>query len=540
MLKGDDLMCAIAFNNHDSSVAFSFRNRVVLVLEAERIFREKKKCCNSVEMEYLIKLGLTTLGKEIKDITNWALCSLGNPWLNESHIKPLAECDYYWGKVSFLDKTRNCLIISHHYAHACSYYFSDYQDAVIQTCDGGGDFSERVAVFYANQLDIERQPINYNTYITSLSYSLISNYLYGEKFSEGKLMALAGLEPSRDVFNRLIEDLLPILNNYSTDVVRGASFDNMDKNLSIGCEIVTKNLDTKLKNYKLTSSDVSIETMTFASSFQKIFRKRRFEDIQSIFKNSDSSNIVLSGGACHNLTVNTDVWRNLSKNVFIPPFCDDSGQSLGALAKLITIIFQCKPVSNIPYLGLGSEIDINHEEIYNHAKLLAKNEIIFLHNGASEIGPRALGHRSILARPDNIVIKSLISETIKNREKYRPVAPIVLESEVLNYFDGPDRSPYMQHLYKANDLTNREAKSCIHSDGTARVQTVGKHDDKYLTILLEYFFDIEGIPILLNTSLNTNGMPIAQSIKDTKNILKSVAEISHGISIIYNGKNYMI
>ena len=128
-------------------------------------------------------------------------------------------------------------------------------------------------------------------------------------------------------------------------------------------------------------------------------------------------------------------------------------------------------------------------------------------NGKAEFGPRALGNRSLLANP-LIDIKDTVNK-VKNRQKFRPFAPAILEEFVDEYFEGPTNR-YMQYTAKAL----HDYKSVTHVDGTARVQTVHSESKSILRPILEEFYSMTGIPMLLNTSLNVRGLPMANDHED--------------------------
>lgn len=506
------LSCSMAFNYHDSSVSFALDDKVSLVLEAERIFRKKKMGCNPNEMEELIKYGLNILNKNIDDISYWALCTLQNPWLEESDKHPN---DPFWKKVKILGKQRECLIVNHHLSHASNFLFSPVDQAIILTCDGGGDFGERVAVYQGKDNKITKQISDINDFITAKPYDLCATYLYGISMCEGKFMALAAFGEPKEEYLSKFEELLPILctTDYKT-----------------GDEILSK----AFPNLKGKASSSNKEACDFASSLQHLFVKHRIRDIEKIVEEFNPKNLILSGGACLNLEVNTEVWRRFKNiNTLTHPCCDDTGQSFGALSYLIAEVFDKRPNVKLPYLGYGQEdFDFSEDTINMLVEHLLNNEIILVHNSKAEIGPRALGNRSIITRPDSGKIKAIVSEKIKQRETYRPLAPIVLESKVHEYFSGPKKSPYMLDQYQINNQ-GYLLEGCKHIDNTARAQTISKKDNLFIYNLLKKFGERTGIYVLINTSLNMKGVPISNAIGNTLNISK---QIKYNHKVVYNGR----
>ena len=144
-----------------------------------------------------------------------------------------------------------------------------------------------------------------------------------------------------------------------------------------------------------------------------------------------------------------------------------------------------------------------------------KNKIVGVAAGRAEFGPRALGNRSLLADPRGDDIKDLVN-TYKQREPYRPFAPMVLKEHVDDIFDMPTKSsPYMQFTAKCKKPD--EFPAIVHVDGTSRVQTVGLSDDKNIRTLLEAWYVKTGCPLLLNTSLNIKGEPLVNTVEDARN-----------------------
>lgn len=145
------------------------------------------------------------------------------------------------------------------------------------------------------------------------------------------------------------------------------------------------------------------------------------------------------------------------------------------------------------------------------ADRIANGEVIGRFSGGSEAGPRALGHRSILADPRKKQMRDHINFTVKNREWYRPFAPTVLEDEAENFFDISYPSPFMLFIGKVIPRKKSEIPSVTHIDGTARVQTISESQDSCLYELVRKFGEKTRIPILLNTSFNRRNEPIVES-----------------------------
>jgi carbamoyltransferase len=218
-----------------------------------------------------------------------------------------------------------------------------------------------------------------------------------------------------------------------------------------------------------------------------------------------SKNLVYSGGVALNCAANRNI-GNYYKNIWIMPNPGDAGNSLGAAA-----------------LGYGKKInwtdaflgyDIEGEyPVDNIIQELYTNRIVGVASGRAEFGPRALGNRSLLADPRGPDIKDRVNE-IKQRQKFRPFAPVILEEHASDYFDMPsgfDTSRYMQCIASCRHIDLFPA--IVHADGTSRVQTV-PNDGSGIRRLLERWYEETGCPMLLNTSLNVRGEPMVNNRND--------------------------
>lgn len=529
----ENVFCSMAFNYHDSSVSFAVGNKVVLVLEAERVFREKKKVCTRDEMEYLVRYGLILLGKNIEEVGYWSMTTFNNPYLENDDIIDVKEKkirDPHWRKVHFLGSKRDVLITNHHVSHAGIYLSTKYKSAVIISCDGGGDINpvtnnnECVAVFRGDGNRILKQHLPLEKFVTGKTYGTCSAFIFGSELhsrnpSEGKLMALSGFGNVRDEYYGFLEE----------------NFEKIEKaDYSKVLKVLEGSLLKGLQGQAVRQTN---DSKDFAATVQKFFMDKRLENIGLILKEipSNEEAMILTGGASLNLDLNTKVMENHPGfKHFVAPCCDDTGQSLGSLCILISEVLNERPLVDLPYLGEGVE-EYNHDlETLNKAvDLLLKDGILILHNGKSEIGPRALGNRSFIARPDRLEVKIKLSEKVKQRESYRPVAPVVLEDRVNEYFVGPRRSPYMLYRYEIIESQKDKLIGAVHIDNSARVQTVNQSENKFLYNLIKTFGERTGIYALLNTSLNLRGEPLTNKIEESLNIYDT---IDGPKGIIYNGK----
>ena len=166
---------------------------------------------------------------------------------------------------------------------------------------------------------------------------------------------------------------------------------------------------------------------------------------------------------------------------------------------------------------------------------LLAGKIIAWYEGRSEIGARALGHRSFIGLPDSIEMRRKLSERVKGREPYRPVAAIVLEEDMEKYFENKIKSPYMTFCSRAKKITKKLAPAIVHVDGTTRLQTMNEKDNKSILYNVLNKLKSNGIPpILMNSSLNVMAEPIVDSIEDA---IKTFS-ISNADVLYINGKKW--
>jgi len=226
--------------------------------------------------------------------------------------------------------------------------------------------------------------------------------------------------------------------------------------------------------------------------------------------------LYYAGGVALNIKLNSRLINNkIFADVFIPPPANDSGLGIGAASYVNWRNGKSLDIHN-PFMNNWNIEPYQYNPEFSIEKLcrqLANDRVIGICVGNAEAGPRALGHRSILANPSRIRMRDYVSRVIKKREWYRPLAPIVLESEMENIFY--DYSPnhlmkYMLYDFKVKNKVREKIPAVIHADGSARAQIVYEKDKTLMLIseILHIMRDKYSIPCLINTSFNTAGQPI--------------------------------
>jgi len=272
-------------------------------------------------------------------------------------------------------------------------------------------------------------------------------------------------------------------------------------------------------DYQSYTDDIK-HKMNVAASVQDLFEKKVLNVLSEIDNKTD--NLCLSGGSFLNCNANSKVvMHSKFKNVHHFPACGDDGTSVGsALYVAHHILGESRhDYQQKDLCYTGREYQSQTPDYEYIAKQLADGKIIGFFQGKSEFGPRALGNRSILADPRNFHNRELINHVVKNREWFRPFAPVTLEECYQDWFDFPIPSPYM--LYTAQVKQPEKIPAVTHVDGSARFQTVTEESNKHYYEIIKAFGKLTGVPVLLNTSLNGNGQPILETEEDAREFYKN-------------------
>jgi carbamoyltransferase len=273
-----------------------------------------------------------------------------------------------------------------------------------------------------------------------------------------------------------------------------------------------------------------------AASLQAALEEVLLDLCNWLYGRTGNTRLALAGGVALNCVANT---RLLAEGPFgeiwVQPAAGDSGTALGAALTVAAEAGDDLTAMTTAALGRGwtdTQIELalstarvpyeRPEDVSGAAaEIIADNGIIAWFQGRAEYGPRALGHRSLLAHPareDNIERLN----DIKGREQFRPVAPMVLADRAAEIFArGPIPSPYMLFVHDVDPAWQDRLQAVTHVDGTARIQTVEQADDPLTAGLLKTFDELTGIPVVVNTSLNTAGRPMVDSPRDALELFGS-------------------
>lgn len=438
--------------------------------------------------------------------------------------------------------------IRHHDAHAASAFFaSPFEDAAVLVADSYGscggdvplgalphpiynrhDATTEVQSFYrgnGNRLTLIRRTVTTDTYGMGLGtfYEMTTLYLGFAPLEAGKTMALAAygdkeLLSGSSVFNNFAGDLLAETN--------GRSYDARQDWAHFGREFF-QGLKNREPHEPIRKKDAVIASFAQHQLEEAmLLLARHLRDI------TGSHNLCLAGGVALNCLVNRRILDESGfEGVFIQPAASDTGIPLGCALYGYHMVsgqprkFQLKHAFlGRPYsteeidsslAGMEVERPETPEALCKQvAEEIARGKIVGWFYGASELGPRALGHRSILADPRDLRVKDRLSRKVKRRERFRPYAPAILAERARDYFDLKAASPFMLSAAKVLEDKRPLIPAVTHIDGTARVQTVSREENPRFHELIASFEELTGLPILLNTSFNTRGMPIVETPED--------------------------
>ena len=272
------------------------------------------------------------------------------------------------------------------------------------------------------------------------------------------------------------------------------------------------------------------EAMDVAADVQFLTERSLVEATQKLFeetKEFNGGNLCVAGGTFLNCNANYKVQTETDfERMHMFPACGDDGTAAGSALYYLHFKMnyprQKYTTAQLAYTGVtwydkhlegGVELDLDVVANY-----LNDDKIVCWYDGASENGPRALGHRSFLASPKNNSMKDKMNARVKFREWYRPFAPIVLAEKAQEWFVMDFETPYMLHTVPCKKPFDIPA--AVHIDNSARVQTLTKDHNKKLYTLIERFEAISGVPILINTSLNVKGEPIVEAPSDAMDLFE--------------------
>ena len=528
---------ALSEANHDCSAALLIDGKLVGNYEEERFNRIKHS---------IGKFPLLSIQRLLNE-NNLTLDNIDAIGIS------IGDDDEYINAIKLIDP--NCkkipkrIFYSHHMGHICDvYYQSGFKSSAIVIVDGDGDNKEGITIAHAKNDDINILKIYDYRKSLGILYGSATGYCGLGEYGDGKFMGLTsyGFDTGKRImkFNDETKDIDIFYKTLSLNELK--CYKNSE-------HIIAKSLNNHFYNifypYVENIESNLLYYIHFAKTIQENFNEVYLDIIKYAKELTGEDNLCITGGCIQNCIGNNLVVESgIFKNVFAPPAPHDAGCAAGYAFYAANVLKE--PINNIrltnSYVGKkynNDEIEqsfnknfkveeYNKEDIVN---LLAKNKIIAWFQDGSELGPRALGHRSILANPAERDNLNYINNNIKLRENWRPLAPIV-PSELFDIiFDvkSYDLTEFMLRTILIKPEWQKKLCAVCHIDGTTRPQRLIREVNPELYDLIMAFYRKTGIPCLINTSFNGKGEPIIEKPEEALTFLNKTKVLDY---VIFNTK----
>ena len=543
---------------HDSSAAIMINGILISAHEEERFNLEKhtgkfpKQAILQCLKDAKIKkddIDLVCLGFDQKKFIRekyLKMSLLNSKYINvlvndigviEKALKNEQEVHNFFGK--------NCKIkiFDHYDCHHASVFFpSDHKKSLLVCYDGKAEYATSSIKIGKNNKIINLGIEDHYPDSLGYVYAAITFYL-GWKFfcDEGIVMGLAALGNPKakhkgkryiDIFRKIIK----IDKNKKIKIDQDWISYHLVRNKWVSDKFIKFFGKKRNPNETITTKHKNI-----AAALQLRLEEIVLDILKHYRKKYKISNLCFSGGVALNCSLNGKIENSgIFNKLDVTPASGDQGQAIGACYLghkekfpnfkfkeshnyYIFLSFKKKEITKILNKYKKKIIFNDHKnEIFSQtAKIISNGKIVAWFQGKAEFGPRALGNRSILCKPFPVGMKNHINKRVKFREAFRPFAPAVLENYQNTYFDSNKRTYHMLYATKVKKKFIKNIQAVIHKDGTARVQTVNKESNKRFFYLINEFYKISKIPILLNTSFNIKGQPIINNPEQAINSLLS-------------------
>jgi carbamoyltransferase len=425
--------------------------------------------------------------------------------------------------------------VSHHLAHAASAWFtSGWDECLILVIDGMGE-TQSASIYHGHDGKLHKlREISAHDSIGVL-YSAVTLHLgFDFNSDEYKIMGLAPYgnpERFRPFFDQAVE-----LCSDGTIRIPALRL-NRRREERENYTATRRYLETDLVAARRPEAAITDQHCDVAAALQECLGKVMLHICRHFGNATGLRRLAMAGGVALNCTANGLLMRTgLFDEIYIQPAAGDDGSALGAALYRASLAGEIRNVrSPAPFYGpahtveeidaalaeFEERIDVRRYETLEEAcaaaaRLVAEGRVIAWYRGRMEFGPRALGHRSILADPAHPGMRDRINAMVKMREAFRPFAPAVSLEQAHRWFDVPPMSefPYMIATVDVRQEHRAELPAITHVDGSARVQTVSTKDNPEFHTLLRAVGKATGREMLLNTSFNVKGQPIVNTPRE--------------------------
>jgi carbamoyltransferase len=396
--------------------------------------------------------------------------------------------------------------VAHHVAHAASAYLAAPLDSsAVMVLDGRGERASYLAGRWRDDA-FERLAVQPLPHSLGLMYEDVTEHLgFHRSSDEYKVMGLAahGSPEYLPELRRLIRT--DGRGGFTIDPIEWSGFAK-----------------------RRTGEEWRPEHADLAASVQVRLEEVLLDLVEWLHERTGEDRLTMAGGVALNCVANSRLIREGPfDEVWVQPAAGDAGTALGAALHTARALGdRTSPMGTAALGPEWSDAEIRAWLAAAHvpfeepgdladavAEIVASDGVVGWYQGRSEYGPRALGHRSLLADPRRADNLERLNE-IKGREQFRPIAPMVLLDRARSIFDGPIPSPYMLFTHAVDPAWARRIPAVVHVDGTARIQTVDPVTEPLVADVLRAFERRTGVPVVVNTSFNTSGRPIVDSPRD--------------------------
>jgi len=419
--------------------------------------------------------------------------------------------------------------VEHHHAHlASSFFVSPFEQAALLSIDGFGDFiSTMWGKGSGNDIKVLGQ-VEY-PHSTGILYTATTQFLgfphYGD---EGKVMGLAPygtpryMEEFRDIIRTDEGGQFRLNLDYFRHHAEGVEMSWETGSPVIG-RIFSDEYALRFGPAREKDAPLTDRERDIAASLQKRLEEVGFHLLNHLHEQTDLTDLGLSGGVAYNSVMNGKILLNTPfRRIFVQPAAGDSGTAVGVCYQIYNGILN-QPRGYVME-GANTGPEFSNEEIlaeltcrgidyesYSDGELtmraaadIADGKVMGWFQGRMEFGPRALGNRSIIVDPRRADMKDILNERIKKREPFRPFAPSILEEHVGDYFEQTHPAPTMLMVYQIKPERRALIPAVTHVDGSGRLQTVTREVNERYYQLISDFYQLTGVPVVLNTSFNEN------------------------------------
>lgn len=527
---------------HDSSACVVADGKLVVAIEEERFTRKKhtssfpeqaiERCMRIAGIDYRDVDHVAVSIKPEKDWARKAAYGLVHPFELKPFLKHEVvrarnrQKDFWrWFRARFGNGRTLPTVhfVPHHIAHAAgTFLVSPYEDAAILSLDGSGEWATSM-LGRGSGIDIECYNESFFPMSLGSFYEAATEFCgFKPNHDEGKTMGLAPFGDA-SVFYPQVSKIACV--GDGGDIHVDLSYFSYQFWGRQRCS--NKFYDT-FGNPRVGNGAFEDNHHNVAAAFQRVLEECALKMARRLKTLTNSRYLVIAGGVSLNSVMNGRLLREAGfDDVYVMPGAGDNGTSIGAAYYVYHTVLRnprCLVHDN-PYVGTEYSNDdierllrqcklpfVREPDICSvAARLLADGGILGWLQGRMEIGPRALGNRSILANPAFPQMKDKINAEVKHREAYRPFAPSTPVSEKDRYFDIKGDSPFMLKVCDVWPTMRSVIPAITHVDGTARLQTVDPAVNPRYHELLTKFGQATGVPVLLNTSFNIQGEPIVES-----------------------------